>query len=188
GEVDEENTEQKTQVTHAVDDEGFFGGVVVARVFVPEANEQVRAQPHAFPADEEDDEVGAHHQNQHAEHEEIEEAKELAHYGEVFQKASLGQFGAYTVGVCTFITLLLFVGAMGKSAQLPLYTWLPDAMAGPTPVSALIHAATMVTAGIYLVLRANVLFTLAPHTLEVVGIVGLATALFAATIGLAQND
>ncbi|TDN35849.1 NADH-quinone oxidoreductase subunit L [Hymenobacter sp. UV11] len=109
-------------------------------------------------------------------------------YAEVFQKASLGQFGNYGVGVVTFITLLLFVGAMGKSAQLPLYTWLPDAMAGPTPVSALIHAATMVTAGIYLVLRANVLFTLAPHTLEVVGIIGLATALFAATIGLAQND
>ncbi len=109
-------------------------------------------------------------------------------YAEVFQKASLGQFGTYGVGVVTFITLLLFVGAMGKSAQLPLYTWLPDAMAGPTPVSALIHAATMVTAGIYLVLRSNVLFTLAPHTLEVVGIVGLATALFAATIGLAQND
>ena len=109
-------------------------------------------------------------------------------YAEVFQKASLGQFGNYEVGVCTAITLLLFVGAMGKSAQLPLYTWLPDAMAGPTPVSALIHAATMVTAGIYLVLRSNVLFTLAPQTLEVVGIIGLATALFAATIGLAQND
>jgi len=109
-------------------------------------------------------------------------------YAEVFQKASLGQFGTYGVGICTAITLLLFVGAMGKSAQLPLYTWLPDAMAGPTPVSALIHAATMVTAGIYLVLRANVLFTLAPQTLEVVGIIGLATALFAATIGLAQND
>jgi NADH-quinone oxidoreductase subunit L len=109
-------------------------------------------------------------------------------YAEVFQKASLGQFGTYGVGVCTFITLLLFVGAMGKSAQLPLYTWLPDAMAGPTPVSALIHAATMVTAGIYMVLRSNVLFTLAPHTLEVVAIVGAATALFAATIGLAQND
>ncbi|MFD1468707.1 NADH-quinone oxidoreductase subunit L [Hymenobacter caeli] len=109
-------------------------------------------------------------------------------YGEVFQKASLSQFGPYTVGICTAITLLLFVGAMGKSAQLPLYTWLPDAMAGPTPVSALIHAATMVTAGIYMVLRANVLFTLAPQTLEVIGIVGLATAFFAATIGLAQND
>jgi NADH-quinone oxidoreductase subunit L len=109
-------------------------------------------------------------------------------YGEVFQKASLGQFGTYGAGIVTVITLLLFVGAMGKSAQLPLYTWLPDAMAGPTPVSALIHAATMVTAGIYLVLRANVLFTLAPQTLEVIAIVGLATAFFAATIGLAQND
>ncbi|GGF17473.1 NADH-quinone oxidoreductase subunit L [Hymenobacter cavernae] len=109
-------------------------------------------------------------------------------YGEVFQKASLAQFGPYTASICTAITLLLFVGAMGKSAQLPLYTWLPDAMAGPTPVSALIHAATMVTAGIYMVLRSNVLFTLSPTTLEVVGIVGLATAFFAATIGLAQND
>ncbi|RZK34742.1 MAG: NADH-quinone oxidoreductase subunit L, partial [Hymenobacter sp.] len=109
-------------------------------------------------------------------------------YAEVFQKAHLAQFGPYGVGVCTLITLLLFVGAMGKSAQIPLFTWLPDAMAGPTPVSALIHAATMVTAGIYLVLRANVLFTLAPDTLEVVGIIGLATALLAATIGLAQND
>ena len=109
-------------------------------------------------------------------------------YAEVFQKASLGQFGNYGAGICTAITLLLFVGAMGKSAQLPLYTWLPDAMAGPTPVSALIHAATMVTAGIYMVLRANVLFTLAPDTLQVVAIVGAATALFAATIGLAQND
>jgi len=109
-------------------------------------------------------------------------------YGEVFQKASLAQFGPYTASICTAITLLLFVGAMGKSAQLPLYTWLPDAMAGPTPVSALIHAATMVTAGIYMVLRSNVLFTLSPTTLEVVGIIGLATAFFAATIGLAQND
>ncbi len=109
-------------------------------------------------------------------------------FGEVFQKASLGQFGPYTVGICTAITLLLFVGAMGKSAQIPLYTWLPDAMAGPTPVSALIHAATMVTAGVYMVLRANVLFTLSPQTLEVVGVIGLATAFFAATIGLAQND
>lgn len=106
-------------------------------------------------------------------------------YAEVFQKASAMQIGTFTV---TAITLLLFVGAMGKSAQLPLYTWLPDAMAGPTPVSALIHAATMVTAGIYMILRANVLFTLAPHTLEVIAIIGAATALFAATIGLAQND
>ena len=106
-------------------------------------------------------------------------------YAEVFQKASTMPIGA---GVVTAITLLLFVGATGKSAQLPLYTWLPDAMAGPTPVSALIHAATMVTAGIYMILRANVLFTLAPDTLEVIAIVGAATALFAATIGLAQND
>ena len=106
-------------------------------------------------------------------------------YGEVFQKASTMQIGT---GVVTAITLLLFVGAAGKSAQIPLYTWLPDAMAGPTPVSALIHAATMVTAGIYMVLRANVLFTLAPDTLEVIAVIGAATALFAATIGLAQND
>jgi NADH-quinone oxidoreductase subunit L len=86
------------------------------------------------------------------------------------------------------ITLLLFVGAMGKSAQIPLYTWLPDAMAGPTPVSALIHAATMVTAGIYMVVRSNVLYVLAPVTLEVIAIIGLVTALFAATIGIYQND
>ncbi len=90
--------------------------------------------------------------------------------------------------VLTAITLLLFVGAIGKSAQLPLYTWLPDAMAGPTPVSALIHAATMVTAGIYMIARSNILYTLSPISLEVVAIVGVCTALFAATIGLAQND
>jgi len=85
-------------------------------------------------------------------------------------------------------TLLLFVGAMGKSAQLPLYTWLPDAMAGPTPVSALIHAATMVTAGIYMVVRSNVLFAMAPYTLDVILIVGISTSVFAAIIGLMQND
>ena len=85
-------------------------------------------------------------------------------------------------------TLLLFVGAMGKSAQIPLHTWLPDAMAGPTPVSALIHAATMVTAGIYMVVRSNFLYTLAPFTLEVIAIIGLVTALVAATIALFQND
>jgi NADH-quinone oxidoreductase subunit L len=86
------------------------------------------------------------------------------------------------------ITLLLFVGATGKSAQIPLYTWLPDAMAGPTPVSALIHAATMVTAGIYMIARSNILFTLAPETLHVIALVGVITALFAASIGLVQND
>ncbi|MES3016338.1 MAG: NADH-quinone oxidoreductase subunit L [Bacteroidota bacterium] len=86
------------------------------------------------------------------------------------------------------ITSLLFVGAIGKSAQLPLFTWLPDAMAGPTPVSALIHAATMVTAGIYMIARSNILFTLAPQTLHVVAIIGLATLLLAATIALTQND
>ncbi len=86
------------------------------------------------------------------------------------------------------ITLLLFIGAIGKSAQIPLYTWLPDAMAGPTPVSALIHAATMVTAGVYMVARSNVLYSLAPVTLEVITIVGASTALFAALIAITQND
>lgn len=88
----------------------------------------------------------------------------------------------------TMITLALFVGATGKSAQIPLYVWLPDAMEGPTPVSALIHAATMVTAGVYMIARCNVLFSLAPETLTVVGTVGSLTALFAATIGLVQTD
>jgi NADH-quinone oxidoreductase subunit L len=106
-------------------------------------------------------------------------------YHEVFEQAK------HFIGddrVITAIGLLLFVGAIGKSAQLPLYTWLPDAMAGPTPVSALIHAATMVTAGIYMIARSNILFTLSPFAMEVVAIVGVCTALFAATIGLAQND
>ena len=88
----------------------------------------------------------------------------------------------------TGITLLLFVGATGKSAQVPLFTWLPDAMAGPTPVSALIHAATMVTAGIYMIARSNVLYNLAPLTQEIIMWIGLATALLAATIALKQND
>jgi NADH-quinone oxidoreductase subunit L len=86
------------------------------------------------------------------------------------------------------ITLLLFLGATGKSAQIPLYTWLPDAMAGPTPVSALIHAATMVTAGIYMIARSNILYSAAPFTMNIVAIIGAATALLAATIALRQND
>lgn len=104
-------------------------------------------------------------------------------YGEVFAKA-----GATGEMILTGITLLLFVGATGKSAQIPLYTWLPDAMAGPTPVSALIHAATMVTAGIYMIARSHVIFSMAPITMEVIAIIGLATAILAATIALYQND
>jgi NADH-quinone oxidoreductase subunit L len=92
--------------------------------------------------------------------------------------------GALVTGIC----VLMFVGACGKSAQMPLYVWLPDAMAGPTPVSALIHAATMVTAGVYLVVRSNVLFRMSPTAMAVVAVVGAITALFAATIGIAQND
>ena len=90
--------------------------------------------------------------------------------------------------IIIFITGSLFIGAMGKSAQIPLFTWLPDAMAGPTPVSALIHAATMVTAGIYLVVRSNFLFSLAPTTMDGILFIGLLTALVAAFIGLRQND
>jgi NADH-quinone oxidoreductase subunit L len=95
----------------------------------------------------------------------------------------MGQLGTITIAC-----LLLFMGACGKSAQLPLYVWLPDAMEGPTPVSALIHAATMVTAGVYVVARSHVLFTHAPTAMLVVAIVGCATAFFAATIGLVQTD
>lgn len=91
-------------------------------------------------------------------------------------------------GLITAATLLLFLGATGKSAQIPLYVWLPDAMEGPTPVSALIHAATMVTAGVYMIARSNVLYTMAPTTLMIVAIVGMATAVLAATIALTQND
>ncbi len=94
----------------------------------------------------------------------------------------------HLMSLLTFATLALFVGATGKSAQIPLYVWLPDAMAGPTPVSALIHAATMVTSGVYMIGRLNFLYTLTPFTLEVVAAVGCLTALFAATIGIAQND
>jgi NADH-quinone oxidoreductase subunit L len=103
----------------------------------------------------------------------------------VFNGASLLQVGNPTVMI---LTLLLFLGATGKSAQIPLYVWLPDAMAGPTPVSALIHAATMVTAGVYMVARCSVLFALAPFTMEVIAVIGAVTAVFAATIGLVQND
>lgn len=92
------------------------------------------------------------------------------------------------LGAVTLATLMLFIGATGKSAQIPLYVWLPDAMAGPTPVSALIHAATMVTAGVYMIVRLNPLFVAAPNTMMVVAIVGAATAVLAATIGLTQND
>src|SRR5467141_975512 len=102
----------------------------------------------------------------------------------------LAHSGTFAIGdpVLTTAALLLFVGACGKSAQLPLYVWLPDAMEGPTPVSALIHAATMVTAGVYVVARSHVLFTHAPTAMFVVAIVGCATAFFAATIGLVQTD
>ena len=93
-----------------------------------------------------------------------------------------------TFGTISLITLLLFIGATGKSAQIPLYVWLPDAMEGPTPVSALIHAATMVTAGVYMIGRNAVLFEHAPITLQIVAVVGAATALLAGTIGLVQND
>ena len=92
------------------------------------------------------------------------------------------------IGTLTAIALLLFVGAAGKSAQLPLYVWLPDAMEGPTPVSALIHAATMVTAGVYMVVRSHAIFLHAPVAMQVVGVIGCVTALFAATIGLVQTD
>lgn len=106
-----------------------------------------------------------------------------SNFSEVFQHA-----GMLSSGDVTAITLLLFVGAVGKSAQIPLYTWLPDAMAGPTPVSALIHAATMVTAGIYLIARSNVLYSLSEISQNVVAVIGLATALLAASIALYQND
>src|SRR2546422_1268345 len=104
-------------------------------------------------------------------------------YADVFKAAA-----ELHPGTATGIALLLFMGACGKSAQLPLHTWLPDAMEGPTPVSAVIHAATMVTAGVYMVARSRVLFERSPVALEVVAWVGVATALFAATIGLVQTD
>jgi NADH-quinone oxidoreductase subunit L len=95
---------------------------------------------------------------------------------------------AYGAPVLTAIALLLFVGAMGKSAQIPLYVWLPDAMEGPTPVSALIHAATMVTAGVYMVVRMNAIYQLSPFALDVVAVIGAITAIFAASMAMVQND
>ncbi|HEX7184855.1 MAG TPA: NADH-quinone oxidoreductase subunit L [Thermoanaerobaculia bacterium] len=122
----------------------------------------------------------------------------IAHFGSlkyadlfprIAQTPSLVQ-GEYFAGLSLagFIALCFFVGAMGKSAQIPLYVWLPDAMAGPTPVSALIHAATMVTAGVYMIARTNVLYQLAPGVSQFVAVIGAATAIFAASIGLAQTD
>ncbi|QKJ28621.1 NADH-quinone oxidoreductase subunit L [Mucilaginibacter mali] len=106
-------------------------------------------------------------------------------FAQIFPRVHLMPHGFWTI---TLVTMLLFVGATGKSAQIPLFTWLPDAMAGPTPVSALIHAATMVTAGIYMIARSNILFVWAPVTMDVIAIIGLATALFAALIALTQTD
>ena len=97
-------------------------------------------------------------------------------------------WGTLVAGGVTSVAVLLFIGATGKSAQIPLFTWLPDAMAGPTPVSALIHAATMVTAGVYMVVRCNAIYQNAPTAMFIVAMIGAATAIFAATIGLAQND
>jgi len=111
-------------------------------------------------------------------------------FGSLSFQSVFSQAAAFPVGsaVIMWITLSLFLGATGKSAQIPLFVWLPDAMAGPTPVSALIHAATMVTAGVYMIARCSVLFALAPTTMMIVAVIGAATAFFAATIGLVQND
>jgi NADH-quinone oxidoreductase subunit L len=114
-------------------------------------------------------------------------------FGAVFGKApslvgTATDFLGWRVDSLTLVSLLLFVGAMGKSAQIPLHTWLPDAMEGPTPVSALIHAATMVTAGVFMVARLSPIFEYAPTALAVVGVIGATTAIFAASIGMVQND
>ncbi len=112
-------------------------------------------------------------------------------FGSINYEGVFGQIDRFGEGnnwVITCICIFLFIGAMGKSAQIPLYTWLPDAMAGPTPVSALIHAATMVTAGIYMVARSSALYSMSPIAMDVVAWTGVITALFAATIGFAQTD
>jgi len=106
----------------------------------------------------------------------------------VFDQAASSSSILYNDTAIIAITLLLFLGAVGKSAQIPLYIWLPDAMAGPTPVSALIHAATMVTAGVYMIARSNILYALAPTSMMIVAIIGALTAIYAATIGIAQTD
>ncbi|GAB3412519.1 NADH-quinone oxidoreductase subunit L [Niabella aquatica] len=106
-------------------------------------------------------------------------------FSEIFTAEAMAKLSGFDI---TVITTLLFIGATGKSAQIPLYTWLPDAMAGPTPVSALIHAATMVTAGIYMIARSNLMYSMAPGTLNCIAIIGIATALLAASIALKQND
>src|ERR1700683_1402195 len=115
--------------------------------------------------------------------------REVAHYAPLLAGVPINFAGYQSAHTLVgFVTLLMFIGARGKSAHIRLYVWLPDAMAGPTPVSALIHAATMVTAGVYMVARLNFLFAMSPFTMGVIALVGGATALFAATIGVAQND
>ncbi|PQL95520.1 NADH-quinone oxidoreductase subunit L [Apibacter adventoris] len=112
------------------------------------------------------------------------------YFGSIEYTDIVGKINNFSINdpILISATIFLFIGAMGKSAQIPLYTWLPDAMAGPTPVSALIHAATMVTAGIYMVIRSNAIYSLSPFTLDFIMYVGLATSLLAAFIGLRQND